>query len=97
MNTKFTPGPWEVHHGVDVTGYPVFYIHGFSGPEKRDKETLDANTHLIAAAPELYEALDEVLRSLSNPALADYLDDEDLGRIESAKAALAKANGEVTP
>jgi hypothetical protein len=49
-----------------------------------------ANARLIAAAPELYEALDNLVANVTEafPALAD------LGPITKAHAALAKARGE---
>lgn len=51
--------------------------------------TLDANAHLIAAAPEMYEMLDEVLNVLGhelNPTNKSY--------IKAIKELLAKARGE---
>ena len=47
-----------------------------------------ANAHLIAAAPEMYEVLDELLSYTGAAAYA--LDDEHI--VERARAALAKAN-----
>ena len=54
--TKWTPRPWETHVEWNVTGYPVFSIHGMSGDEKEDIVVLQRNAQLIAAAPDLYEA-----------------------------------------
>ena len=46
-----TKGPWQVSASYDVTGYPVFSIHGMSGDEKRDTVTLNAIAAFIASAP----------------------------------------------
>jgi hypothetical protein len=46
-----TPGPWETHHGCDDTGYPCYFIHGFSGDAKRDYELHNANVDLLDHAP----------------------------------------------
>lgn len=61
MDTEHTPGPWQVSHTTDCTGYPLYAIHGFGGEEKRDKELHDANARLIAAAPDLLGVLKEVI------------------------------------
>ena len=86
---KFTPGPWIVNpHG----GGMIF------GPEMEDVATAcmprrAANAALIAAAPDIYAALELMVDRFS-----DYLrDNGDYGMVESgtieARAALAKAEG----
>jgi hypothetical protein len=68
MKTKHTPGKWvvhstgtlqhkfEVHPEMDVMGeYPIADIHG-------ELEQAEANAHLIAAAPDLLETLEAVLK-----------------------------------
>lgn len=63
--TKFTKGPWEVRRSAQ--GYP-YQIHAPNGTHVKDVTRWaaisvpslpegEANSHLIAAAPELYEAL----------------------------------------
>ena len=102
MTTQgYSPGPWEVHHGFDVTGYPCFYIHGLSGEQKRDKSALEANAHLIAAAPDLAEALEDVCLRVTQAKMASRIGKKkdrtefllgELDRIaEQVMAALAKA------
>jgi len=97
--TKHTPGPWrcEVEKWEevwsvreDVANYGfVAVLKG--GGHWVDKVQLEANAHLIAAAPELLEALErthEVLLAASHNVYESsqlYLD---------ATAALAKARGE---
>lgn len=54
-------------------------------------EEWEANAHLIAAAPEMYEALDDIVSSWSD---TDNIDEDEYLRRISARAALAKARGE---
>lgn len=62
METKFTPGPWRLtmedgRHPIVQRGTEGgFQVCGMSD----EKE--DADAHLIAAAPDLYEALSEMVR-----------------------------------
>lgn len=53
--SKHTPGPWDITIGNDITGYPFFYANGMS--RSIGSEELAANAKLIAAPPELLEAL----------------------------------------
>jgi hypothetical protein len=59
-----TPGPWDVHHSHDQTGYPCYYIHGVSGAGKRDERRLKANASLMEAArtavPEMLDHIEEL-------------------------------------
>lgn len=69
---KHTPGPWHIlrstyaakqHHAVEVndkSGQTVAYSLNFVA---RFKDEGEANAHLIAAAPELLEALEEATES----------------------------------
>jgi len=88
MNTLFTPGPWKPHAtGMARSGVPEFEIH-WSDIGECVAEIVhgDANAHLIAAAPDLYEALDTIENDAGQ--VPDWLWD----RIQSV---LAKARGEV--
>lgn len=72
---KWTPGPWAVERNkrtwgwVDVVGPSL----GVGGPTQATDLTLAdevkriAEAHLIAAAPDMAEALDAVDRMLSEP------------------------------
>ena len=82
---KYTKGPWE---NVDDA-----YIEAANGTVVVNEmntalpdEQITANAHLIAAAPELYEALEAMLRfgDIGSRAAAEI----------KAHAALAKARGE---
>ena len=84
METKHTPGPWAIDgegtnamvRGADLTIVAV--RHRLTGP------THEANARLIAAAPELLEALESILSdACDNGAYWD-----------KARAAIAKARGE---
>jgi len=55
-------------------------------PIGQSEQEQEANAHLIAAAPEMYEALDYLMASLRTPAWNMA--------VEKAAAALAKARGE---
>jgi len=86
-----TPGPWEEYSGGET-------IHSAGGslicivcPEGHTLDSADrANAHLIAAAPELVEALEAVLGTFS-----DATDDihNHCDPIRMARQALAKAKG----
>ena len=106
---KFTPGPWCVFEdirtdknpygrdseeyiagfNIESGNYEVVGCDGISGGSDIER----ANAHLIAAAPELYEALEEMSSCLS-----DIISGNDWGAVEEylddARAALAKARGE---
>ena len=111
-DTKWTAGPWgmqtvETSCGVchKIGPWPHEWRHGkemsaciyddYPSPT-RGTDAMIANAHLIAAAPDLYEALDMVVRRLS-------ADIEDGSRpdqwsmqalVDKARAAQKKARGE---
>lgn len=89
---KGTPGPWT---GKDVgickqddAGLQLGFIMTFD--DKRRAECA-ANAHLIAAAPELLEALQSIVKEAKNPRGELY---ELLMVIDSAQTTIAKALGE---
>lgn len=79
--TKWTPGPWEsdceyiVGHGQDVD-YENVCVVGLC-------KEMGANAHLIAAAPELYEALEYVIKQVP-----------EFGSVPGIAETMAKARGE---
>lgn len=94
-NAKFTPGPWSVagkeygwdHFAAVVTPTGIVancHIASLS----RSHEQTAADAHLIAAAPELYEALEALMADWP----ADHLPARDT--CVKAAIALAKARGE---
>lgn len=92
MNRPWTPGPWWVCDGEEC-GNPL--CDGIYTPEGRGVLTLDddvvvrANAVLMAAAPDLFEALQDYVNAPedSHPMAAQ-------ARRRKALAALAKALGE---
>ena len=64
---KHTPGPWKRRSDLPYTSHGVVVFHGH-GEENRTicrlregtQEERDANSCLIAAAPELLEALEKI-------------------------------------
>ena len=90
--TKHTPGPWMVEKGtLDVIAkkhYDGMEIN-IRDIETNDRETIQANAALIAAAPDMLEALELVLRQLPTELTLD-------GEIlrDDLKQLVAKARGE---
>ena len=96
---KWTPGPWAVERNkrtwgwVDVVGPSL----GVGGPTQATDLTLAdevkriAEAHLIAAAPDLAEALEKALNFITN---TESEMGETLPCGDAARAALAKARGE---
>lgn len=90
MGTKHTPGPWYPHAtGLARSGLPEFQIH-WSEDGECVAEIVhgEADARLIAAAPELLEALLKARRFVvsSHDAVGDEL--------EMIDAAIAKATTE---
>lgn len=100
---KFTPGPWKIHldkrNGTacsiieDKTGDCVARtVYRFHRGERH------ANGNLISAAPEMYEALKEMLSSLKDVVNINYMSDSAFALANDAMAkaeeALKKARGE---
>lgn len=84
MDGKWTPGPWVVtKDGKNVCGKP-----DNDGMKPSVARYTNDDSHLIAAAPDLYEALDNLLRVHECDGGTKY----HAGDI--ARAALAKARGE---
>ncbi|WP_321905174.1 hypothetical protein [Paraburkholderia tropica] len=88
---KFTKGPWEFDPQGDL---PVLQIYcaDKKNPfhhEHSDEEQV-ANARLMAASPELFEALQEVF-AIGERLVSDVYGSEFVGK---ARAALAKALGE---
>jgi hypothetical protein len=82
---KFTPGPWDYEANLSaivvVRDHKVKLVADLG---KVDLPEAEANAQLIAAAPELLEALRGVLR-VADRATVEF---------DAARAAIAKATGE---
>ena len=86
----FTPGPWDTDGVVVWAGdVPVAVMpsrsHGMEPCPIAPLNGLE-NADLIAAAPDLYEALRDLLAAYDDP------QDDETERAEQARAALAKAS-----
>jgi hypothetical protein len=97
--TKFTPGPWNTVHGVYTPEDNYFsMIAASEGGVASVWNKEDA--YLIAAAPELYEALEGAIGALeySVDCARDDGDNSDIdfaqSKLDAALNALAKARGE---
>ena len=98
---KGTPGPWEAGEQCEISGWVDIRIPGYSrnpvacatpansgdAEARRDTETL-ANARLIAAAPELLEALKQAVTSMQD---SGYQNSH--VAVRAARAAIAKATG----
>ena len=74
MKYKHTPGPWKaVDKRPNSPGFSIFsgsqYI-GFIG-DSDSKTNCAGNAHLIAAAPELLEALEQIIDRWDTPLWKD--------------------------
>lgn len=103
---SFTPGPWRFSQGFVGTkssGYvPIrnpFRADAFDGPEgspNRSDHTdaeLDANAHLIAAAPDLLSGLSYIVECYDAALRDSRAITLDGARIDQMRAAIAKAKG----
>ena len=101
MNVEHTPGPWglssetsTIIKAYDAFGETKIIIGSASGykgsPFFPSDETADANARLMAAAPDLLEALQALLPD----AVGNHIGGPDTqARIDAARAAIAKATG----
>jgi len=88
--SEYTKGPWTVNKEfgmqgmIDANEHPVAATCGYASPKGRE-----ANANLIAAAPDLFEALEAIVNDL--PINRDWLNPD---YENMAYAAIAKAKGE---
>lgn len=100
--TKFTPGPWQMSgvrskrnvygHTVGPDSDPIITVDYSDRTPDLHSETL-GNAHLIAAAPELYAALEDMIALYINTA-GNYFEPGKVKQMIASLAALAKARGE---
>ena len=96
--SKHTPGPWIYYADLPSTD-PNWHIVTTTNKMRvlanvhiePGNEMDEANARLIAAAPELYDALADTLRILEAVKLSAGLGPKQVARMDVAKAALAKA------
>ncbi len=82
--SNHTPGPWQVEYDELTEEWLVFWKRGYASVGGFNNTY---NAHLIAAAPDLLYALEEIL--LNETKLYN-----DMATVIEAKAAVAKAKGE---
>jgi len=95
MSAKHTPGPWQHSAKLSASenhrGFTVWNSDGWGladvQPADEDGREGEANARLIAAAPELLEALQAVVSQLEG----HDLHNGDVFAINNAYAAIAKA------
>lgn len=96
--TKFTPGPYVVHEDDRplITHKPYSVLLPGSNDGVAYFIATKANAHLLAAAPELYEALAEITRDDGDVSAVEAWADDEAGAQWFARAhtALKKARGE---
>jgi hypothetical protein len=95
IDAKHTPGPWILEKGSEIlakTKSTVTRICVMPHYGNGKSSTGEANAHLIAAAPELLEALEEVRRHVVENLTKMYGHSE-FGEIRRIDAAIAKAKG----
>lgn len=105
MPNSFTPGPWFVEDNdraissnaaTDIALVNMANIrYGWDGPDFLTASHRAANAHLIAAAPELLEQLQDVLARIEKSE-EWWMDCPDRGGFDAnaIRSAIAKATGE---
>jgi hypothetical protein len=97
MSGNFTQGPWHWDGGELFSdgSFLVMSIGTSRSGAARIYIGSDDDASLIASAPELYEALQNMLGAFDNPIARRRMGDDEFAReaILSARAALDKAQG----
>lgn len=93
MSAQHTPGPWRFYTGPQPHGCPIvgngrglmlaMLSHSVNYPDQRDEA--NANARLIAAAPELLEALKDMI------VLQAGISSDPVETLHKARDAIAKA------
>lgn len=98
--TKHTPGPWHIaEYGMNKDGTPKHYgiVHGditianLGTSTNKNAKEMDANARLIAAAPDLLEALLDMWNLINVDVSTDTI--KAGTTFKTARAAIAKATG----
>ena len=97
MTVQHTPGPWSAEIPSASNGYvwidPVDGCCGEIATVWNTHDNSEANARLIAAAPDLLEALKAVVNDWVAPDDLPFEDGE-MPALDAARAAIAKATGE---
>lgn len=104
--SKHTPGPWFIPKYGDIDEAEINFTHpngktytiakAFSGLGGNDFKEQHANAHLIAAAPDLLEALEEIAQGMGayNVDPLEHANNVIEEAKSIARAAIAKAKGD---
>jgi hypothetical protein len=87
MKKEHTPGPWKLAGPTTISNADETIVIGYAHNYKTPRVQTDANARLIAAAPELLEALKDAVCALQ-------CSGKDWPAETKARAAIAKATGE---
>lgn len=98
--SKHTPGPWLVSPDGNVVSGRAGIVERIAVSIFCSKERRDANARLIAAAPQMLEALEAARLFIENGIEMGYISEPQPGTPESTtlpaiKAALKAAKGEI--
>lgn len=97
----YTPGPWRVNNGAVVSDYPIDTNGVNTGHNNKEyyggyliAESIfrDEDRNLIAAAPELFEALIALLDTFSLEEISSFSEERKVAMLK-AHEAIAKARG----
>jgi hypothetical protein len=88
--SKHTPGPWEPLNDSGYSNAQVFIDGYYLDVPGEDRATRHANAHLIAAAPELLQALEACAEREYN----GFEPDNQSAHYQRIMAAIRKAKGE---
>lgn len=98
LASNHTPGPWEIEDRkdggrtvVDSAGRSITFTPQFEGAAARSIEEAIANARLIAAAPDLLDAIVEMIMLADEGAFIDLADVEATPVSRKLRAAIAKA------
>lgn len=99
MNTEHTPGPWSYgQDGIDC--WTLFFDDSGDGCGDGEvyisdaaDDNSEANARLIAAAPDMLQALENIEANLTG---RDCFPNRVEQSLRAAKSAIAKARGEIT-
>lgn len=96
--SKHTPGPWVAVKYPDTKAHTVWAngVSSLASVKHNQPHTQEANAHLIAAAPEMLEALKALIDAFE-PYVLDETDadvrERNVAHLIEARAAIRKATG----
>lgn len=87
MDAKYTPGPWDASRDGTPDYAPQYTVYAeATGDRVATAFGAEANASLIAAAPDMYEALARITEYYNSFGVRSYA-------LDRANAVLAKADG----